>query len=70
MVADRDAPAVANDSLPVALITSFTNRGFADIASTKLAFEPLSGAELQTLVTAATEVSETVLQRARAARDQ
>jgi tripartite-type tricarboxylate transporter receptor subunit TctC len=40
----------------------------ADITSTKLAFEPLSGAELQTLVIAATKVSEAVLQRARAAR--
>jgi tripartite-type tricarboxylate transporter receptor subunit TctC len=40
----------------------------ADIAATKLELEPLAGAELQMIVEASTKMSETVLQRARAAR--
>ena len=40
----------------------------AEIATTKLEFEPMAGAELQALVEAATRVSSTVLARARAAR--
>jgi tripartite-type tricarboxylate transporter receptor subunit TctC len=40
----------------------------ADIANTKLEFEPMPGADLQSLVMAATKVSPAVLARARAAR--
>jgi len=40
----------------------------AEIAATRLDFEPMAGAELQALVEAATRVSSTVLARARAAR--
>ncbi len=40
----------------------------AEIATTKLEFEPMTGAELQTLVEAAARVSGAVLARARAAR--
>jgi len=40
----------------------------AEIEATKLDFEPMSGAELQSLVVASTRVSSTVLERARAAR--
>jgi hypothetical protein len=40
----------------------------ADIAATKLELEPLAGADLQTIVESSTKVSETVLQRALAAR--
>jgi hypothetical protein len=40
----------------------------AEIATMRLDFEPLAGAELQALVAAATRVSDTVLARARAAR--
>ena len=41
----------------------------AEIATTKLEFEPMAGAELQALVEAATRVSGAVLARARAARE-
>ena len=41
----------------------------AEIATTKLEFEPMPGAELQSLVEAGTKVSASVLQRARAARE-
>ena len=41
----------------------------AEIATTKLEFEPMSGAELQALVEAAAKVSASVLHRARAARE-
>lgn len=40
----------------------------ADIATTKLEFEPMTGAQLQALVAAATRVTPAVLARARAAR--
>jgi tripartite-type tricarboxylate transporter receptor subunit TctC len=42
----------------------------ADIETTKLEFEPLSGTELQALVLASTKVTDAVLQRARAARSE
>ena len=40
----------------------------AEVASARLDFEPMAGAELQALMESATKVSEEVLKRARAAR--
>jgi tripartite-type tricarboxylate transporter receptor subunit TctC len=42
----------------------------AEIATTKLEFEPMAGAELQALVEASTRVSSAVLARARAVRSE
>jgi tripartite-type tricarboxylate transporter receptor subunit TctC len=42
----------------------------ADIAATKLEFEPMAGADLQALVTSATRTTPAVIERARAARVQ
>jgi tripartite-type tricarboxylate transporter receptor subunit TctC len=69
VIAPPNIPADRVALLRTAFDATLKDAGFlAEIASSKLEFEPMSGAELQKLVEGSTKVTSTVLQRARAAR--
>jgi tripartite-type tricarboxylate transporter receptor subunit TctC len=69
VIAPADVPSDRIAMLRSAFSATMKDPDFlADIAATRLELEPLAGTELQALVEASTKVSETVLQRARAAR--
>jgi tripartite-type tricarboxylate transporter receptor subunit TctC len=69
VIAPPDMPPERVAMLRAAFAATLKDADFlAEIETTKLEFDPLPGAELQTLVEASTKVSSTVLQRARAVR--
>jgi tripartite-type tricarboxylate transporter receptor subunit TctC len=69
VIAPPEMPAERVALLRSAFAATLKDADFlAEIETTKLEFDPLPGAELQTLVEASTKVSSTVLQRARAVR--
>jgi tripartite-type tricarboxylate transporter receptor subunit TctC len=69
VIAPPEMPAERVAMLRSAFAATLKDADFlAEIETTKLEFDPLPGAELQTLVEASTKVSSTVLQRARAVR--
>jgi tripartite-type tricarboxylate transporter receptor subunit TctC len=70
VIAPPDLPADVTAVLRSAFDQTMKSPDFlAEIKSTRLEFDPMSGAALQALVETATKVSDTVLTRARAARE-